>query len=193
MAGGRPVKYEEEFHCQLAKFYSRWGHDDEYVAGRFGITMSTLYLWKKKYAKFSEAMSTSKDFWDSVVEDNLLSICKEREVTDTEVVVKPDKKGGNNSTTGGNIERIKRKTRKLSPEAQACLTWLRIRQPDKWRESKDTPEGVDMLVDMMIDHAAKLKQGIFVSPKPGVNPLNTGSGGVPLSGPNSPIDTAGSE
>jgi hypothetical protein len=156
MAGGRPTDYDAELHCQLAKWHARWGKTDTYIAEDFGITEKTLNNWKKKYPEFLQSISTSKNFWDSRVEDALLKVCMEQELEETEITYKPEKSKKEDGAS--KAEKIRRTKKKLPPQAQACLTWLRIRQPEMWREVADDNGAGGYSAEDLINIALALKQ-----------------------------------
>lgn len=53
---------------------SKWARDgciDEEIAKRLGVALSTFYVYKQRYAEFSEALKKGKAIADYEVEDAL--------------------------------------------------------------------------------------------------------------------------
>lgn len=63
---GRPTKYKPEI-CGLFPKIMEEGESIEEVAVIIGVSVSTIYLWKEKHKKFSEALKKgveiSKAWW----------------------------------------------------------------------------------------------------------------------------------
>jgi transposase-like protein len=69
---GRSPKYNENIHTPIVKRCAEKGYIDVEIAKKLGIVESTLYEWKKKYVKFSEALQQGKKTVDDKVEQRLL-------------------------------------------------------------------------------------------------------------------------
>lgn len=52
--------------------WARDGLTDEQIAGKMGISASTLYEWQRKYSEISEALKKGKEIVDYEVESALL-------------------------------------------------------------------------------------------------------------------------
>jgi hypothetical protein len=161
---GRPGKLTDTISKELCK-YVKSGNYIETACGCVGIHKDTYYGWMTLGEKGRQPY---KEFSDAIKK----AFCQ---------------------AEAWHVSRIASGAKGWQSSAWWLERYKLVR--DNWRAPAVAVESdsVDRLVEMMEDHATKLKQGIFVPPKPAVNPLNTGSVGVPLSGPNSPIDTAGSE
>jgi hypothetical protein len=57
---GRPTKYQEELHCQIARLGVKAGLNEIQIAGEIGVSESTLNLWKKEHPAFSECLKNSR-------------------------------------------------------------------------------------------------------------------------------------
>jgi hypothetical protein len=69
--GGRPSKYQQETHCDLAYKFSLLGATDEKIAELLNIAVSTLYEWKNTYEEFSEAIKNGKEIADAEVANSM--------------------------------------------------------------------------------------------------------------------------
>lgn len=71
MAKGQYEKWLTEEGLTLLEGWARMGLTDEQIAHNAGISASTLYDWKNKYPKFSEALKKGKEVVDFEVENAL--------------------------------------------------------------------------------------------------------------------------
>jgi transposase-like protein len=118
---GRPTKYKEEFVDQVYKL-CLLGHTDKELAVFFDISESTLYKWKQDYLEFSEALKNGKEIADGNIAASFYQRAKGYE--------HPEEKVFNNQ---GEIL-THQTTKHYPPDSSACLSWLKNRQPDKWRD-----------------------------------------------------------
>ena len=138
--GGRPSKYETEWKDKLAVIqgWARDGLVDEQIAKNMGIHPSTLYEWKKKYPKFSEALKKGKEVVDREVENALLKRAlgytyEERTYERIEnTVVEPD--GSINVKPGTKIKTV---VKQVVPDVTAQIFWLKNRKPTVWRDKQE--------------------------------------------------------
>jgi len=124
-AGGRPSKYKPEFARQ-AVLLGKKGCTDPEVAEFFGVTRSTVSLWKLTHPEFSDALQSSKAEADARVERALFEratgyVHREVHISNYqgEVTVTP-------------VERH------YPPDPASMIFWLKNRKPEHWR---DKPEG----------------------------------------------------
>ena len=110
--------------------YQRWlerdGLTDEQLAGKMGINPATLYDWKNKYPKISEALKKGKEVVDIQVENALLKRALGYDYQEQRIE-KSDKDG----------TKIIQTIRHIPADTTAQIFWLKNRRPDKWR---DKPE-----------------------------------------------------
>jgi len=59
-AGGRPSKYQEKLHCQIARLGVRACLTEKEIAGEIGVSESTLSLWKLEHPEFSEVLKKAR-------------------------------------------------------------------------------------------------------------------------------------
>lgn len=119
--GGRPTSYREEYAEQAMKF-ALLGASDERMAQFFGVAVSTFYLWKKEYPKFSEALMRGKDAADANVAASLYhrALGYSHPEVDLKVV--------SGAIVKTNI------TKHYPPDTAAATMWLKNRQPVIWRD-----------------------------------------------------------
>lgn len=81
MAKGKYEKWLKKENLLLLEGWARDGLTDEQIAKNIGITLSTLYEWKKKYSEISESLKKGKEVVDYQVENALLSSALEGNTT----------------------------------------------------------------------------------------------------------------
>lgn len=107
----------------LLTAWARDGLVDKQIAKNIGIAESTLYVWKKKYKEFSEALKKGKEVVDIEVENALLKRAigyKYDEVT--------------KELQDGKFVETKRVTKEVQPDPLSIFYWLKNRKSDKWRD-----------------------------------------------------------
>lgn len=118
---GRPSKYQPEYAEQAAKL-CRLGATDAQMADFFGVSVSTVSLWKVEHPEFSEAIKVPKAQADKRVEQSLYrrAIGYEHDETDLRVV---------------GTRLVKTPLRKhYPPDTTAAIFWLKNRKPGEWRD-----------------------------------------------------------
>jgi len=124
LPNGRPSDYKEEYN-ELVYRLSLLGLTDKEMARFLEIGESTLNLWKQKHPKFSESMWRGKAIADSIVAESLFHRAIGYSHSENKIfhyqgkpVVVPTVKH-------------------YPPDTQAASLWLRNRQPDRWRDTKE--------------------------------------------------------
>lgn len=69
---GPKSKYDPKIHPQLVKWMCRSGLTNEQIAEELHIHKETLLKWAKENTELADALKTSRNFIDSLVEDALL-------------------------------------------------------------------------------------------------------------------------
>ncbi len=121
---GRPTKYKAEYVKQAQKACEAGFTDDE-VADLFGVSRSTLALWKLNHQEFSDALKTGKDVADERVERSLYH----RATGYTFDAVKIF------NHQGAVIEAPYKEH--VPPDTTAMIFWLKNRRPAEWRDKRD--------------------------------------------------------
>jgi len=118
---GRPTAYRKEYADQAYKLCLLKATDEE-LADFFGITVQTLYNWKKSNQEFLESITRGKVKADAEVAEKL----RERALgyTHPEAIIYQGQ------VTGEVLKHY-------PPDTQAASLWLRNRQPLKWRDKQD--------------------------------------------------------
>ena len=134
MANGKYQQWLEPEGLTLLEGWARDGLTDEQIAGNIGINRSTLYDWKNKFPKISEALKKGKEVVDIQVENALLKRALGYEFQETRVE-KSDKDG----------TKIIQILKHIPADTTAQIFWLKNRRPDKWRDKPEIPGDSDML------------------------------------------------
>ena len=145
--GGEPIvakgKYQrwlEPDGLLLLEGWARDGLTDEQLAGKMGINPATLYDWKNKYPKISEALKKGKEVVDIQVENALLKRALGYDYQEQRIE-KSDKDG----------TKIIQTIRHIPADTTAQIFWLKNRRPDKWRDKPIEKTSEDMEVKVVID------------------------------------------
>lgn len=121
----RPTKYKAEYAEQAEKLCALGATDND-IAGFFGVTRSTFYLWRAKHQKFSDALKVGKEPADERVKMSLYHRATgySHEHDDIKVVE-------------GQIV-ITKTVKHYPPDTTAAIFWLKNRKPEEFREKVDT-------------------------------------------------------
>lgn len=125
---GQPTRYDAKAHVPWGASLARRGCSDEEIAEAFGVSVRTVYNWKKAYPEFLQALNECKGKADEAVVESLYAkACgkakrvtkKKRDVLDSD---------GRKVTLTEVIEET------LPPDTTAMIYWLKNRQPELWRD-----------------------------------------------------------
>jgi hypothetical protein len=130
MAKGKYQRWLKKEGLVLLEGWARDGLTDEQIAKNIGINVGTLYEWKNKYPKISEALRKGKEVVDREVENALLKRAKGYEYK--EIVTEVD--------NDGNVIATKVTTKHERPDTRAQEYWLRNRKPKEWRKPSPLEE-----------------------------------------------------
>lgn len=126
--GGQPTKYDAKAHVPWAASLARRGCTDEEMAEAFGVSVRTLYRWKKAHPEFCQALNDSKSRADEAVVSSLYARatgqCVRRTVKKRQTL-DPD---------GRKVSLIEETEDHLPPDTTAMIYWLKNRQPAMWRD-----------------------------------------------------------
>jgi hypothetical protein len=129
---GRPTKYKQEYNEQAYEL-CLLGYTDKELAGFFDTSEVTLNAWKKKYPEFLKSLREGKDVADGKVAKSFYKRALGYKYD--EITKEPDKE---------KLKVTKVITKEQAPDAGAALSWLKNRQPDKWRDKKDVEHHGDI-------------------------------------------------
>ena len=132
MVRGARGKYHEWLTKEGLTLIEGWAKDgliDEQIAANIGITTTTLYDWKKKYADFSDALKKGKETSDYEVENALFKSATGYEYEERKEVQEV--------VDGVMRKRVEVTRKQVPPNATSAIFWLKNRKPDKWRNKQE--------------------------------------------------------
>lgn len=118
----------------LLEGWARNGLTDEQLAQKIGINPATLYDWKNKFNKISEALKKGKEVVDIQVENALLKRALGYDYQEQRIE-KSEKDG----------TKIIQTIKHVPADTTAQIFWLKNRRPDKWRDKPEVPGDSDGL------------------------------------------------
>ncbi len=119
---GRPPKFRAEF-CERAYRVCLSGATDEELAKSLGVHEATINRWKAKHPEFCEALKAGKAAVNQRVEKTLL-LRALGEWTQPAVKIFID----------DGQPMVVPYTEHFPPDVGACLSWLKNRDPERWRD-----------------------------------------------------------
>lgn len=141
MAGGRPTKYDPEYHPRKAKQLCEMGATMKQLADFFDVSISSVELWAVTHEEFSRSIKVGKDVADDKVEASLYH--RAMGYSHPETIVKVVDK-----------ELVEVEVMKhYPPDTSACIYWTRNRRPKKWRNN---PENSGSEGDSLAESVSKL-------------------------------------
>ena len=132
MVRGARGKYHEWLTKEGLTLIEGWARDgliDEQIAANIGITTTTLYDWKKKYADFSDALKKGKETSNYEVENALFKSATGYEYEERKEVQEV--------VDGVMRKRVEITRKQVPPNATSAIFWLKNRKPDKWRNKQE--------------------------------------------------------
>jgi transcriptional regulator with XRE-family HTH domain len=162
MAKSKADKWLTQDKLTLLRAWARDGLTDEQIAKNMGISVATLYNYKKneKYLDILEALKKGKEVVDIEVENALLKKAmgfrEKEQVVQTKRVVKY-KDGKRVSETSEPV--VIEIDKYYPPETLAIIYWLKNRRLDLWRdkiERNDNEEEIQNAKDIV----AKIRKSI---------------------------------
>jgi len=128
---GRPTKFKPQYVEQGYKLAIE-GFTDQQMADFFGVSRSTLALWKKEHPEFSDTIKKGKDDFDSAeVEYCLLQRACGFKYVETTREIAPH---ADPQTGKAKLRITKKVTKYAPPDVTAQIFWLKNRQPNRWRD-----------------------------------------------------------
>ena len=149
-------KYEEWLTDDGLARITGWARDgltDEQIAHNMGISRSTLNEWKAKYAVIADALKSTKEIVDRLVENALLKRALGYEYDEiTEELTK---------TEDGTLamRETKRVRKQVAPDTTAQIFWLKNRKPDDWRDKPEPTQdqALQVAVEILGDIGGAIK------------------------------------
>lgn len=118
---GQPTKFDP-LKCEQAEKLCKLGATDAELADFFHVAESTVSLWKKEHADFSEALKRGKETADAEVASKLFNRACGYSHPDVHL-----------SNYQGQVT-VTPITKHYAPDTVACIFWLKNRRPDLWRD-----------------------------------------------------------
>lgn len=104
--------------------WARDGLTDEQIAKNIGISIATLYNWKRDYLEILEALKRGKEVVDIQVENALLK--RALGYSYKEVKTEISDEGKKVITT----------VKEVIPDVTAQIFWLKNRKPEEWKDKQ---------------------------------------------------------
>lgn len=143
--GGRPTKYNHEFHPKLAAALASLGRTDKEIAYELEISVATLNNWKNEHPEFLESIKEKKNLVDSLIEDSLLKRAMGYIEKETKVFQH------NGKIITKDINKV------ILPDTTAMIFWLKNRKPQEWRDTQKIDMGISGTVENKIEHVITFK------------------------------------
>jgi len=127
---GRPTKYKPDYarqafrHCLL-------GATDKDLAILFETTEKTINTWKQEQPKFLQSLKDGKDDADAKVAQAMYKRAVGYEHPEDRVFCNKD----------GEVTTVAT-TKHYPPDHGSCMSWLKNRQPGRFRDKQEVDHGV---------------------------------------------------
>ena len=146
MRRGKFEAWRTEEALARLRGWARDGLTDEEIAGKVGVSRSTLSRWKEKYPEIAEALRVGKDAADRVVEDALYhratgyvqQVKKLYKVRRVEYDETTGRKVREHEELVDGIEEVF-----VPPDTKAQIFWLANRKRADWAQSPKPEEAED--------------------------------------------------
>jgi hypothetical protein len=142
---GQPKLYNPAY-CEFAPDYCLVGATNEVLADYFGVTRRTIPNWIATHPDFADAVRKGRIVADAKVVHALF----ERATGFSGKVTRTTRYRGEKHTITTTVS--------YPPDTQACMFWLRNRQPEYWEATPAPPPELEMVDDdlaAMLDAAGE--------------------------------------
>lgn len=125
------------------------GLTDEDIAHNMGIAVGTLYRWKNEHSEICEALKTSKEVADRIIENALFERAKgihktiKKPIKVKQVLYSPE---GRKIAEKEVIEQAEEEIY-VPPDTTAAIFWLKNRKPEQWRDKRQVEEHIEFESD----------------------------------------------
>ncbi len=134
--GGAPTKYQEAYKEQARKL-CLMGYTNQELSNFFEVSKSTLQLWIKNKAGFSDSLKAGKELADMNVTVGLYERACGYSHIETKVFC------NQGEITTHDITKI------YPPDPISIKYWLNNRQPEKWREKVEVEQSSSNMADVI--------------------------------------------
>lgn len=141
--GGRPTKYNAQFHPLLAEALARNGLINTEIAKKLDISTSTLAKWMEEHEEFSIAVKRGRNDPDDQVEQALFkkAIGFEKEAVKIFMPANAEE-----PVYADYLEYY-------APDTAAAFIWLKNRRPEKWRDKQEIEHSGNITISIDGDDA----------------------------------------
>lgn len=156
MAVGKYQEWLQAENLILIEGWARDGLTDEQIAHNMGISVATLYNWKKDHLEILEALKRGKVVVDRMVENALLKRAlgySYKEIT-RELVV-------NKSSGASELVVTKTVEKEVVPDTTAQIFWLKNRKPEEWRDKRYVEDKIEFGDDGFLEALKKDTKATF--------------------------------
>lgn len=133
--------------------WARNGLIDEQIARNMGVSVATLYRYKRDFPEIDEALKKGKEVVDLEVENALLrkALGFKETVSEPVKVKTVDYENGRKVQEREEVVFVE-KEMYVPPDTGAICFWLKNRKPESWRDKKEVDATVNhRLEDLMIE------------------------------------------
>ena len=134
--GFNGTKYDPKTSPFLAKTYAKMGMIDEQIAEELGVSIVTLWDWRKRYPEFKVAMEEGKKFPNaqviSALFKNACGYTYQETIEEPERVIDPKAKRGPGRPPKENLRVVRVITKTMPPNVRAQEYWLMNRARSEW-------------------------------------------------------------
>ncbi len=148
MAQGKYKTWLEPDNLLRLQAWARNGLTDEQIAHNIGISVGTLYDWKKRHHEISEALKRGKEVVDIEVENVLLKRAKGynyEEITQERI--------GDPETGDAKLVVTKVVTKHMAPDVTAIIFWLKNRLAKDWRDKREIDHSGEINIAQVLKEA----------------------------------------
>lgn len=142
MAKSKADEWLNDDKLLLLEGWARDGLTEEQIAKNMGVSVKTLYNWKKDNLPILQALKKGKEVIDFEVENALLKKALGYTITLNKQKVTKD----------GDVVDIKEDVH-VAPDTTAQIFWLKNRKPDKWRDKvidSENEEAITNATDILV-------------------------------------------
>ena len=129
----RLTKYDAAITPTLCGHLAARGLTEDEISALIGVSRRTLVTWKDRYPEFRQALQSSKDFVDALVEGSLLKCALGYDVEELTRERIASGKTRADGTPRMRFAVTKRVRKTIGPDKIACIHWLNNRKPKQWR------------------------------------------------------------
>ena len=138
MAKSTIAEWIEPDKLLLLEAWARDGLTDEQIAGNMGITVRSLYNWKKKSIPIFQSLKVGKEVADIEVENALrkkaLGFREIEQTVSTRKTVEYEDGKRIREVTEPVVTEVQKY---YPPDTTAQIFWLKNRKPKQWREKQE--------------------------------------------------------